>query len=40
MRGRQRYDEDGNLIGGKTIDMVVSGNAVYVVCNNVAPFFF
>ncbi|KAJ4478200.1 DnaJ-domain-containing protein [Lentinula aciculospora] len=28
--GRQRYDEDGNLIGGKTIDMVVSGDAVYV----------
>ncbi|KAJ3736254.1 DnaJ-domain-containing protein [Lentinula guzmanii] len=28
--GRQRYDEDGNSIGGKTIDMVVSGDAVYI----------
>jgi curved DNA-binding protein CbpA len=28
--GRQRYDDDGNMTGGKAIDMVVSGDAVYI----------
>jgi len=28
--GRQRYDEDGNAVGGKWVDMVVEGNDVYI----------
>ncbi|THV08461.1 DnaJ-domain-containing protein [Dendrothele bispora CBS 962.96] len=28
--GQRGFDEDGNLVGGKTIDMVVSGDAVYI----------
>lgn len=29
--GPQRMDEDGNAIGGRTIDMVVEGQNVYIV---------
>ncbi|KIK68051.1 hypothetical protein GYMLUDRAFT_806096 [Collybiopsis luxurians FD-317 M1] len=28
--GGRQYDEDGNFVGGKNIDMVVSGDAVYI----------
>ncbi|KAK7470550.1 hypothetical protein VKT23_001975 [Stygiomarasmius scandens] len=28
--GQRGFDEDGNIVGGRTIDMVVSGDAVYI----------
>ena len=29
--GPPRFDEDGNVVGGKMVDMVVEGNDVYFV---------
>jgi len=35
--GGIRFDEEGNAISGKTIDMVVEGEDVYIVSVRVAP---
>ena len=37
--GGIRFDEEGNAISGKTIDMVVEGENVYIVSVRVAPEF-
>lgn len=29
--GGPRLDDDGNIVGGKMVDMVVEGNEVYIV---------
>ena len=29
--GQPRYDEDGNVVPGRTVDMVVEGSDVYMV---------
>jgi DnaJ homolog subfamily C member 1 len=30
--GAPRYDEDGNVVPGRMVDMVVEGNEVFIVC--------